>query len=85
VEQGRGCRAEAEDNAIVGDRIGCQWSVAAVVLYTDGETLGNRKRERRKTKGMAEMRQVSWDTSLICLFRYFRVSEGKGEGEDSGL
>jgi len=51
VEQGRECRAEAEDNAIVGDRISCQWSVAAAVLYTDGDNAGKQKKGKEKDKG----------------------------------
>ena len=48
--QGRGCRAEAEDNAIAGDRISCQWSVAAAALYTDGENARKQKEGKEKDK-----------------------------------
>ena len=36
-------------------------------------TLGNRRGERRKTKGMMEMREASQEKCLLCLFSYFRV------------
>jgi hypothetical protein len=38
-------------------------------------TLGNRRTEGGKTKGMMEMRQVSQETGLLCLFNHIRASE----------
>jgi len=88
VEQGRGCRAEAEDKPIcvlgqsgTGSAANDQRRPRCYIPM-DG-TLGKRKRERRKTKVMIEMRQVNRETCLPCLFGYFRVNE-KEKGIHSG-
>jgi len=86
VEQGRGCRAEAKDNASETDEPICVQGQSETGSAVNGQcrprcyipmesTLGKRKREMRKSKGMMKMRQMSWETCLLCLFSYFRVSE----------
>lgn len=66
-----------------GSAVNGQWRPQCYIPME--RMLGNRKRERRRTKGMVEMGQVSRETCLICFFRYTGVSKGKGERENSGL
>jgi len=56
-----------------GSALNARWCSRCYILMET--TLGNRRRERIKTKGIMEMGQVSRETSLLCLFSYLRLSE----------